>query len=40
VVLRLAKYERDGEEDDYRHSVIMNGLALFAIAALIVAGSG
>jgi hypothetical protein len=37
-VLSLAKYERDGEEDDYRHRMIMNGLALFVIAALIVAG--
>jgi hypothetical protein len=35
-VLSLAKYERG--EDDYRHRMIMNGLAFVVTAVLIVAG--
>jgi hypothetical protein len=36
-VLSLAKYER-GDEDDYRHRMIMNGLAFVVTVALIAAG--
>jgi hypothetical protein len=37
-ILSLAKYERDGHEDDYRHRLIINGLALVVTVALIAAG--
>jgi hypothetical protein len=37
-ILSLAKYERDGQEDDYRHRVIINGLALVVTVALIAIG--
>jgi hypothetical protein len=34
----LAKYERDGTSDDYRHRMTMNVLALAVTLMLIVAG--
>jgi hypothetical protein len=34
----LAKYERTGDSDDYRHRMVVNGLALVAVALLIGAG--
>jgi hypothetical protein len=34
----LAKYERDGHEDDYRHRMVMNGLAFVVTVGLIAAG--
>ena len=37
-LLSLAKYERDGEEDDYRHRMIENGLAFMVTIALIATG--
>jgi hypothetical protein len=37
-VLSLARYERDGHEDDYRQRMIMNGLAFLATVALIAIG--
>ena len=34
----LAKYERDDHDDDYRHRMIMNGVAVVVIVALIAIG--
>jgi hypothetical protein len=34
----LAKYERTDETDDYRHRMVVNGLALVAVALLIGVG--
>ncbi len=34
----LSKYERPPGEDDYRHRMVVNGLALVATIALIVIG--
>ena len=34
----LAKFEREAGEDDYRHRMTMNGLALVATIILVVAG--
>jgi hypothetical protein len=36
--LRLAKYERDGQEDDYRHRMTKNVLAFFVTVVLIATG--
>jgi hypothetical protein len=38
ILLSLAKFERDDREDDYRHRMIMNGLAFVTLLALIVIG--
>ena len=39
VVPDLAKYEcRDGEEEDYRHRMLMNVIAFMVNAVLIVVG--
>jgi hypothetical protein len=38
LLLSFAKFERDGLEDDYRHRMIMNALALIVVAILIVIG--
>jgi hypothetical protein len=38
LILSLAKYERDAQEDDYRKRMILNGLAFVVIAALIAIG--
>jgi hypothetical protein len=37
-VLSLAKYERDGQEDDYRHRMIMNVVAFVVTVVLIATG--
>jgi hypothetical protein len=37
-LLSLAKYECDGQVDEYRHRMIMNGLAFVVTVALIAAG--
>jgi hypothetical protein len=37
-VLSITKYERDGDEDDYRQRMIMNGLAFLVAVALIAIG--
>jgi hypothetical protein len=37
-LLSLAKYESDGEEDDYRRRMIENGLAFVVTLALIAMG--
>jgi hypothetical protein len=37
-VADLGKYERGGNEDDYRHRMIVNVVALFFIVGLIGAG--
>jgi hypothetical protein len=37
-LLSLAKYESDGEEDDYRRRMIENGLAFVVTIALIATG--
>jgi hypothetical protein len=37
-LLSLAKYGSDGEEDDYRHRMIVNGLAFMVTLALIATG--
>jgi hypothetical protein len=37
-VLSLAKYDCHGQEDDYRHRMIMNGLAFIVTVALIAIG--
>jgi hypothetical protein len=37
-LLSLAKYESDGEEDDYRHRMIVNGLAFVVTVGLIATG--
>jgi hypothetical protein len=34
----LAKFERTDEADDYRHRMVMNGLAVLVVAFLIGAG--
>lgn len=34
----LAKYERTDDGDDYRHRMVMNGLALVVVAVLIGVG--
>lgn len=34
----LSQYERSGEEDDYRHRMLMNGAALLVVLVLAVAG--
>jgi hypothetical protein len=34
----LARFERTGEPDDYRHRMLMNAVALIIVAALIGAG--
>jgi hypothetical protein len=39
-VLSLAKYDRHGQEDHYRHRMIMNGLAFIVTVALIAIGVG
>jgi hypothetical protein len=38
LVPDLAKFESDDREDDYRHRMIVNGLALVVLVALIVIG--
>lgn len=38
LLLSFAKFERDGLEDDYRHRMIMNALALIVAVILIVIG--
>jgi hypothetical protein len=38
VLLSLAKYERDGQEDDYRQRMLVNMLAFVVTIALIVTG--
>jgi hypothetical protein len=38
LILSLAKYERDAQEDDYRERMILNGLAFVVTAALIAIG--
>jgi hypothetical protein len=37
-LLSLAKYECDGQADEYQHGMIMNGLAFDVTVALIAAG--
>jgi hypothetical protein len=37
-VLSLAKYECDQEQDDYRHRMMLNGLAFAVTIALIASG--
>ncbi|MGI8526216.1 MAG: hypothetical protein ACR2K5_08560 [Pseudolabrys sp.] len=37
-VADLAKYERSGEHDDYRHRMLMNAIAFVFVIALIGAG--
>jgi hypothetical protein len=37
-LLSLAKYESDGEEDDYRQRMLENGVAFAITIALIAAG--
>lgn len=37
-VLSLARYERDGQEDDYRHRMIVNALAFVVTIVLIATG--
>jgi hypothetical protein len=34
----LARYERGGDDDDYRHRMLINAAALVFVAVLIVAG--
>jgi hypothetical protein len=34
----LSQYERSGEEDDYRHRMLMNGAALLVVLVLAVVG--
>jgi hypothetical protein len=36
--LSLAKYESDGEEDDYQHRMLANVLAFIVTVALIATG--
>jgi hypothetical protein len=38
LLLSLAKYEGDGQEDDYRHRMIVNGLAFLVTVALMATG--
>jgi len=38
LILNLAKFEVDVREDDYRHRMIMNGLAFVVLLALIIIG--
>lgn len=38
LILSLAKYERDAQEDDCRGRMILNGLAFVVTAALIAIG--
>jgi hypothetical protein len=38
LLLSIAKFERDDREDDYRHRMIMNALALIVVVILIVIG--
>ena len=38
VLLSIAKFERDGREDDYRHRMVMNALALIVVVIVIVIG--
>jgi hypothetical protein len=37
-VADLAQYERAPDEDDYRHRMVTNGIALAFTAALVIAG--
>jgi len=37
-ILSLAKYERDQHEDNYRHRMMVNGLAFAATIVLIASG--
>jgi hypothetical protein len=37
-ILNLAKFELDAREEDYRHRMIMNGLAFVVLLALITIG--
>jgi hypothetical protein len=37
-VLSLAKYERADQDDNYRHRMAMNGLALICVVILMVIG--
>jgi hypothetical protein len=39
LVEGIARYERDGQDDDYRHRMIVNGLGLVAAIVLIVVGT-
>ena len=38
ILLSLTKYESDGQEDDYRHRMLVNLLALVVIVALVATG--
>jgi hypothetical protein len=38
LVLNLAKFEVDNRDEDYRHRMIVNGLAFVALLALILIG--
>lgn len=38
LLLSLAKFERDGREDDYRHRMITNALALIVVVILTAIG--
>jgi hypothetical protein len=38
LILNLSKFEVDVREDDYRHRMIMNGLAFVVLLVLIVIG--
>jgi hypothetical protein len=38
ILLSLGKFERDDREDDFRHRMIVNGLAFVVSLALIVIG--
>jgi hypothetical protein len=38
ILLSLAKFESDGQEDDYRHRMLVNTLAFVVTVALIATG--
>src|SRR5262245_35128458 len=38
LIKDIGRYERVGEEDDYRHRMLMNGLALAVCVFLVAAG--
>jgi len=39
LVERIARYERDGHDDDYRHRMIVTGLALVVAITLVTVGT-
>jgi hypothetical protein len=38
LLLSIAEFERDGRDDNYRHRMIMNALALIVVVILVVVG--